>query len=468
MDIALVAVVAFAAFALGCASVWYLLQGRLSSVHERAGKAEGEVISSRRQLDSAAEALERSRKSAEEQAARVARAEAEREAALRELELVNKRTEDELQSQKKWFEEQSAHLQSLFSQTASQLLDDKAAKFGHNNKEQIEALMKPLHLQLSEFRKRVDEVHSADSTAQAKLEGQIAVLAQKAADVGATAANLAHAMLGNSKKQGDWGEHQLVMLLEQAGFVKGKHFDTQVGARDDDAGRRFADVVLWLPENRCLVLDSKLSLPSWTTYCSTDDAKVREASLAAMVRSMRDHFESLAAIDYTQIIGKEKSIPFTLMFIPIEAAGIEAFKALPELFANAQRRKVIMITPTTLFCVLQLVLGLWSIHDRHINSQQIAEQGRLLLRKLGTFMNSFKTVGDRLGAALTTYEIARGQLQAGPGNLVSLADRMAKLGVEAPKDGELARLIQLDSLPLQESQVLEDQSEEQGSSATVG
>jgi DNA recombination protein RmuC len=506
MDIALVGAITLLAFGVGCALVWYLLQGKLANAHERAVKAEGEVSGLGRQLESATEALERARRTAEDQAARVARAEAERDGALRErdmhaaqvslaqkhlegatdevralqeertglrerngaLELITARKDEELQTQKKWIEEQTAHLQALFSKTASELLDDKAIKFGNSNKDQIEALMKPLHLQLSEFRKRVDEVHSADTTAQAKLESHIATLAQKAADVGATATNLANAMLGNSKKQGDWGEHQLVTLLEQAGFVKGKHFDTQVGARDDDSGRRYADVVLWLPENRCLVLDSKLSLPSWTAYCSTEDPKIRETALAAMVRSMREHYESLAAIDYTRIIGREKSIPFTLMFIPIEAAGIEAFRALPELFANAQRRKVIMITPTTLFCVLQLVLGLWSIHDRHINSQHIAEQGRLLLRKLGTFMNSFKTVGDRLGAALSTYEAAKGQLQTGPGNLVSLADRMASLGVEAPKDGELAKLIHFNSPTVHEAEAAEgDHPDERGSSATV-
>ena len=378
--------------------------------------------------------------------------------------LLNSQKDAELAAQKKWVEEQGAHLQALFAQTANQLFEDKAARFGDQNKEQIEALMKPLHLQLSEFRKRVDEVYSADANAQARLENHIATLAQKAADVGNTANSLANAMLGNSKKQGDWGEHQLIALLEQAGFVKGKHFDTQVGARDDDSGRRYADVVLWLPENRCLVLDSKLTLPSWVTYCSSDDPKAREAALAAMVRSMRDHFEDLAAVDYAQIVGKEKSVPFTLMFIPIEAAGIEAFKALPELFANAQRRKIIMITPTTLFCVLQLVLGLWSIHDRHMNSLKIAEHGRLLLRKLGTFVQSFKTVGDKLAAAASSYETAKGQLQSGPGNLAGIAERMAKLGVEAPKDGELAKLIDVRSnLVEAESAALIEDSEPQHS-----
>jgi DNA recombination protein RmuC len=500
MEALLLVLAILAGIGVGSGTAWYLLQRRFSEAFERAAKAEGDASNSSRQVEMAGQALEQARRTISEQTTSLARAEAERDGVARErdshvadvislknqlegaakeirtlqeeraqlrekngaLELLNTRREEESAGQKQWVEEQTAHLRVVFAETASKLLDDKAAKFGSSNKEQIEALMKPFQAQLSEFRKRVDEVHNADTSAQAKLESQIASLAQRAADVGTTANNLAKAMLGNSKKQGDWGEHQLIALLEQAGFVKGKHFETQVGARDDDAGRRYADVVLRLPENRCLVLDSKLTLPSWVTYCSTDDPKTREAALAAMVSNMRDHVEELAAIDYAQILGKEGSVPFTLMFVPIEAAGIEAFRVHPELFANAQRRKIIMVTPTTLFSVLQLVLGLWSIHDRHQNSLKIADQGRLLLRKLGTFIGSFKTVGDRLSAALTSYETARGQLQTGPGNLVSIADRMKNLGVEVPKDGELAKLI-AESRPITEARTLV-QVEDEGDS----
>lgn len=369
----------------------------------------------------------------------------EERAALRErvggLELLTSSKDKELIAQKRWIEEQSVHLQTLFSKTASDLLEEKASRFGQANKDQIETLMKPFQDQLREFRKRADDLHTAETGARARLEEQISHLAQKAADVGATANNLAKAMLGNAKKQGNWGELQLTVLLEQAGFVEGKHFDLQVGAKSDEHEQRFADTVVRLPERECLVIDSKVTLPSWNLYCSTDDAAARAAALAGVVESMRKHSDELAAKDYAQIVSGGRSIPFTLMFIPIEAAGIEAFRAAPELFIEAQKHKVIMVTPTTLFCVLQLVIGLWNLHDRQTNALSIAEQGRLLLRKLGTFVGNFKSVGDSLASAVSTYERAKDQLQAGKGNLVSIAERMAKLGVEAPKDGELSRLI---------------------------
>lgn len=411
--------------------------GALSATHDQVRELEERLRERAGLLHNVETALEATRAEL--------RALQEKRAELRErvgaLELLISSKDQELIAQKQWIEEQSAHLQALFSKTASDLLEEKASRFGQANKDQIETLMKPFQDQLREFRKRVDDLHTVETGARARLEEQISHLAQKAADVGATANNLAKAMLGNAKKQGNWGELQLTVLLEQAGFVEGKHFDLQVGAKSDEHDQRFADTVVWLPEKECLVIDSKATLPSWDLYCSTDDPAARAAALAGVVESMRKHSDELAAKDYAQIVSGGRSIPFTLMFIPIEAAGIEAFRAAPELFIEAQKHKVIMVTPTTLFCVLQLVIALWNLHDRQANALNIAEQGRLLLRKLGTFVGSFKSVGDSLISAVSTYERAKDQLQTGKGNLVSIAERMARLGVEAPKDGELARLI---------------------------
>jgi DNA recombination protein RmuC len=161
----------------------------------------------------------------------------------------------------------------------------------------------------------------------------------------------------------------------------------------------------------------------------------------SLVTSIKAHYQSLAVKDYAQIVGKGLSVPFTVMFVPIEAAGIEAFRAAPDLFNDAQKRKVIIVTPTTLFCVLQLVSALWSIHDKQANALEIADQGRLMLKKLGTFLDSFAAVGKSLQNAVATYETAKGQLQDGRGNLMSLAGRWVKLGVEAPSSGELPKLI---------------------------
>lgn len=360
------------------------------------------------------------------------------------LEAANAQKAEQIELQKRWVNDQSDHLKTFFAKTASDLLENKAVTFGQVNREQIEALMKPFGDQLLAFRSRVDELHTLDTAARAKLEEQVSNLARGAAAVGATADNLAKAMLGSPKKQGDWGEHQLNVLLEQAGFIRGKHFDIQVSARDDDDVRRFADTVLRMPERQCLVIDAKVTLSSWIEYCSATEPSARDRALGDVVRSLRSHYQNVAMKDYAQAVSPGQSLPFTLMFIPIEAAAIEAFRAAPDLFSDAQKRKVIMVTPTTLFCVLQLVQALWNVHDRQANALQIAEHGRLLLRKLGTFVESFCALGDRLGAALESYDAAKGQLHMGRGNLASIAARMSNLGIEFPRNGKLAELIASD------------------------
>jgi|SRR5215469_1235963 len=347
----------------------------------------------------------------------------------------------ELSRQKQWIEEQTQHLQALFANSANQLLQERATQFGEANKEQIGALLEPFKQQLTDFRQRVDEIHSSDATARGALENHIQHLALTASQVGAKADLLANAMLGNAKQQGEWGQLQLTTLLEKAGFVEGKHFENQYSGEGDDNETRIADTVLWLPNKETLVIDAKVSLPSWTRFCEAKDSEAQERERLALVASIRAHYQNLAAKDYAQIVGRGQSVPFTVMFVPIEAAGIEAFRAAPDLFSDAQKRKIIIVTPTTLFCVLHLVYALWNIHDKQANALDIADHGRRMLKKLGTFLDSFAAIGNSLQSALTTYDTAKGQLQDGRGNLVSLASRMAELGVEAPPAGELPRLI---------------------------
>jgi DNA recombination protein RmuC len=348
------------------------------------------------------------------------------------LEELGRRKDEELAGQRTWIEEQSKNLQGLFEKTARALFEEKSKSFVQSNRDQIATLITPFQEQIGEFRRRIDELHTADTGARAKLEQQISALAERASEVGTTANNLANAMLGNAKKQGDWGELQLNVLLEQAGFMRGKHFDTQVHGLDENEDKRIADTVLLLPDDECLIIDAKLTLPSWVDFCAATSADERTAALAAIVSSMRKHVADLAAKDYPQVIAKGRSIPFTLMFVPIEAAGIEAFRAAPELFSDAQRRKIVIVSPTTIFCVFQLVQALWNIHDRQINSIKIADEGRKLLAKLGTFIQSFEAAGKSLQKAAECYDQANGQLQTGRGNLLSIASRMSAMGVEAP------------------------------------
>jgi len=470
----------WAAFAAAGGLVgWFFGQRSASKYAGRASSAEGQLLSLQQRLDQLDGELKATRQQASASALAEARAVAEKQSAeslatqaelsktlllneskgLREkLDLAQAEKsrlgaqhsafetrvaalQDELVRQRTWVEEQGQHLKSLFAKTADDLLQAKAAQFGQQNREQIELLMNPFKSQLSDFRQRVDELHTADVHDRAMLQQQISQLAGKASEIGLKADNLANAMLGNVKKQGNWGELQLKVLLEQAGFVEGRHFRTQYAVEGENEENRFSDTVLFLPNDECLVIDSKLTLASWTEYCSTDDPEQRKGALLAVVASMRKHYQDLAGKDYAHIVSKGRSVPFTLMFVPIEAAGIEAFRVSPELFNEAQKKKIVMVTPTTLFAVLQLVSGLWSIHNRQLNADRIADEGRKLLRKLGTFLESFSSVGASLDKALVSYNEAKGQLHTGKGNLLAIAAKMSDLGVDAPKGGQFERLI---------------------------
>lgn len=348
-----------------------------------------------------------------------------------------------LLSQKAWVGEQTTALQTLFSDTAARLLTEKGAVLNQQNLEQFSLLIKPFSEQMTEFRKRVDDVQSENSQARGRLEQHIETLAQSAAQVGSKAEALAAAMLGNAKAQGNWGEAQLIVLLEQGGFVNGKHFVTQYRATGDDGETLIPDTVINLPNDESLIVDSKVSLVAWHQYCSAETEEERKIAMLALVASLSTHYKDLAKKDYANVLGKTKSTaPFVMMFLPIEAAGIEAFRFAPNLFNDAQKARVVMVTPTTLFGMLQLVMGLWRIHDKTENADHIAEQGRLMLKKLGAFVGTFSDIGSRLRAAMDAFEKAEDQLHTGRrGTLLSIAKRMEYLGVEPAAGKEIRALI---------------------------
>lgn len=349
--------------------------------------------------------------------------------------------ERELDRQKEWIAEHSQHLQALFTTTADRLFEERAEKFEKENKTQIEALLTPFKTQLSNFHNRVETIHTAQTDAQGELRGKIETLANAAVEVGSKADRLAMAMLGNVKHQGEWGQAQLTRLLEKAGFIEGTHFSNQYPGKNEENERRVADTVIRLPNEEALVIDAKVTLPSWLSFCESKTPEEREQSLQQMVASVKAHYLDLAKKDYAHVVGKGRTIPFTVMFMPIEPAGIEVLRAAPDLLNDARRKNVIILTPTSLFGMLQLVNSLWGFHDKQANALEIAEQGRLLLSKLNSFLGSFLAIGKSLDNAAENFANAKSQLSTGRGHVISVANRMASLGVEAPTKGGLRTLL---------------------------
>ena len=350
----------------------------------------------------------------------------------------------QLARQETWVAEQTQALRAFFGETASKILEERSTTFGAQNKEQISLLLQPFSEQMLQFRQRLDEVHTENSQARGKLDQQIETLARQASTVGDKADALAAAMLGNSKTIGDWGESQLIVLLEQAGFVEGKHFQKQFGMTGDDNERLIPDIVMNLPSNEKMIVDSKMSLVPWVEYCNATDEEQRKTAMAALVASMTTHYKSLAKKDYAGVIGRGAAAPpFCLMYCAVEGAALEAFKAAPHLFADAQRNRVVIITPTTLFCVVQLVFGLWKIHDKSQNARLIAEDGRKMLEKFAGFVEALDSVGKELDGAVGAYKTARDRLISGAKGktLMDIAQRLVERGVDAPNGKAFTALL---------------------------
>jgi DNA recombination protein RmuC len=207
---------------------------------------------------------------------------------------------------------------------------------------------------------------------------------------------------------------------------------------DADGERVQPDAVIFLPENRQLVVDSKVSNKAWKEYCNESDEELRKSRLKEHLASLRAHVKALAGKDYSRSPDL-KSVDFAVMFVPVEAALLKAFEVDESLYSDAFRSKVILVTPSTLMAVVKMVEGLWTLQKRKESADEIAEAGRRLYEKLTTFAVTFVEVGEAIQRAHGTFERAQGQLATGKGNAIRLAQRMVELGV-APAAGKVMPL----------------------------
>lgn len=390
------------------------------------------------------EALQEARtRSAEQQAAAdrtlaAAQTEAARQLAETRAEadkrLAEARAEIRIWSER--FETQTAERGKLekqftdyFQNLANDILEDKTKRFTETNRQNIGDLLRPLGENLEKFRQRIEQ----EAAERKVLEAEIRRLHETSNQVSREANNLAAALRGNSKAQGDWGEMILETLLESSGLQKGIHFRVQEDFRTEEGAHVRPDVVLLLPGDKQMVIDSKVSLTAYAAYAETDgaDGSARKAALAAHVASVRKHIDELAGKSYQKLTSA--SPDFVIMFVPNEPAFLVALQSDPKLWDDAYRRKVILSSPTNLFAILKIVDDLWRRDSQDRYALEIARQGGALYDKFVGFAENFLAVGDALGRTDKAYRAALGQLREGNGNLVRRAESLRKLGVKAAK-----------------------------------
>ena len=324
-------------------------------------------------------------------------------------------------------------LEKEFERLANKIFDEKQERFAKESRDSIDTTLKPLREQVDGFRKRVEEVHSADIADRNRLKGQIEELQKQASQIGTDAVSLANALKGDSKVQGNWGEVALERLLEQSGLIKGSEYKTQEAFTDEQGKRYLPDVVVHLPEGRAMVIDSKVSLTHYQAYVNEPDEGKKSELLKLHINSLRNHYKSLHEKAYQDLAGID-SLDFVFMFVPVEPAFLLALRESPTLFEEAFDKRVTLVSHTTLMPMLKTVQSLWRKEKQNRNANEIAESAGNLHDAFVRMLTDMEEIGASLDKATKAYESTRNRITEGRGNLIGRVDKLTKLGAKAKKE----------------------------------
>ncbi len=325
--------------------------------------------------------------------------------------------------------QKTAHLQ--FEKIANQIFEEKSGRFTETNKANIEALLKPLGENINTFKKKVEETYDKESKQRFSLEEKVRELIEQTNKVSAEANNLATALKGQSKKQGNWGEVILESILQKSGLVKDREYFLQKNIKDDEGKNLRPDVLIHLPDNRIIIIDSKVSLVSYDRFSSSEKSEEQAIYLVEHLRSVYGHIDDLHGKNYDNL---EASLDFTMMFVPIEPAYLVAIQADPELWAYAYAKRILLISPTNLIACLKLIADLWKREMQSKNAMEIVKRGELLYEKFVSFADSMEEIGRHIGKSQAAYNNALGQLKTGSGNLAGQALKLKSLGLKSSKE----------------------------------
>jgi DNA recombination protein RmuC len=297
----------------------------------------------------------------------------------------------------------------------------------------LENLLLPVQNQLDAFRKKVEDVYDRESRDRLSLVKEIEHLKTLNERISREAVDLTRALQGTNKLQGQWGEMVLERLLEESGLRPGSEFATQVSLRDEKGKLKQPDVIVYLPENRAVIIDAKMSLNSYVEAGRTDDVKERERHLKNHISSIQKHVSGLSNKQY-QLLPDLTTLDFVLLFIPVEGAFQAAVSKKPELLSESMRRRVIIASPSTLLAILRTVHHIWRIDEQNRNGLLIAKEAGKLYDKLVGFVEAFAEVGNRLEQARQSWQLAEKRLSTGKGNLIDRAESLKELGVQPSKE----------------------------------
>ncbi|MEO8069290.1 MAG: DNA recombination protein RmuC [Flavobacteriales bacterium] len=341
--------------------------------------------------------------------------------------------EEKLKEQTAYLNELNERMKGEFKVIAAELLQEKGKELNERQDKSLNDTLKPFKERIKDFEDLVRKVYTEEGKERFALKKEIAALVENNQKLSADAVNLTRALKGDAQAQGAWGEMILESLLESSGLVKGSEYAMQDSHTLEDHTRQRTDAVIYLPDNKSIVIDSKVSITHYEQFATSSDESQRSRLLRAHVDSMRAHAKGLAAKEYSKLYGLQ-AIDFVLMFVPIEPAFLLALKEHPEIFQEAYERGVVMVSHSTLMVTLKTVASIWKNERVAQNHLEIAERAGALYEKFVGFTEDLGRIGKNVADANESYQKALGKLSEGPGNLVRQVEMIKKLGAKTNKN----------------------------------
>lgn len=346
---------------------------------------------------------------------------------------------EQLINQQKELKDAREQLNKDFQVLANEILEEKTARFTTTNQKNIEAILKPLHERLAEFKTKVEETYDKESKQRFTLEERIKDLVALNSQISEDANNLTKALKGDNKIQGNWGEMILESILEKSGLKKGIEYETQETLRDENGSpirndqnqRMQPDVIINYPGGRRVIVDSKVSLNAYVRYVEANTDGQKDKAGKEHLISIKQHIDELSGKAYQDYI---ESVDFAMMFIPNEPAYILAMKLDANLWDYAYNKRILIINPTNLIASLRVVADLWKREAQSKHAQEIADRGAMLYDKFAGFVETLQDIGTNIERTQKSYDRAYSQLSEGKGNLLRQAEMLKELGINPKKN----------------------------------
>lgn len=332
----------------------------------------------------------------------------------------------------KLLEDSETRLKKEFENLAGKILADRSKSLSEQNREKLSILLQPFKEQMELFRKRVDQVHTEDTQRSAQLLTQVKLLQEASSKVSKDAENLAKAIKGDSKAQGDWGELIVQRIFEASGLEEGREYETQTSFRDEDGRLKRPDFVVNLPGGRIVIVDSKVSLTAYERFVNAEDEQTRDLNLKAHTLSVKKHIEELRGKDYQNLKGN-RSLDFVIMCIPLEPAYQAALQADPNLICDISKTNVVLSGPSTLMTTLKLIGQIWRRENESRNAEVIADKAGKLYDKVMGIVEALEDTRKKFNGASKALDTALNRTASGSGNLVGKVEELRRLGAKTNK-----------------------------------